>query len=76
MGSLSSKNGGVKYLLFVIDFFTKYAWVKPLKDAKAKTILHGFIKVVNESKRIPNKLRIDWGRKFYNYLVEKWLNNY
>ena len=33
MGSLSSKNGNVKYLLCVIDFF-KYAWVKPLKDKK------------------------------------------
>ena len=32
MGSLSSKNKNVKYLLCVIDVFTEYAWVKPLKD--------------------------------------------
>ena len=32
MGSLSSKNQGVKYLLCVVDVFTKYIWVKPLKD--------------------------------------------
>ena len=32
MGSLSSKNKNVKYLLYVVDAFTKYAWVKPLKD--------------------------------------------
>ena len=31
MESLSSKNKNVVYLLCVIDFFTKYAWVKPLK---------------------------------------------
>ena len=31
---LSSKNQGVKYLLCVIDAFTKYAWFKPLKDKK------------------------------------------
>ena len=31
MGSLSSKNKNVKYVLCVIDVFTKYAWVKPLK---------------------------------------------
>ena len=30
MGLLSSKNKNVKYLLCVIDIFTKYAWVKPL----------------------------------------------
>ena len=32
MGSLSSKNWGIKYLLCVIEVFAKYAWVKPLKD--------------------------------------------
>ena len=36
MDSLSSKNQHVKYLLYVIDVFTKYAWVKPLKDKKVK----------------------------------------
>ena len=34
MGSLSSRNKNVKYLLCVTDVFTKYAWVKPLKDKK------------------------------------------
>ena len=34
MGSPSSKNTNVKYLLCVIDVFTKYAGVKPLKDKK------------------------------------------
>ena len=32
MESLSSKNKNVKYLLCAIDVFTKYVWVKPLKD--------------------------------------------
>ena len=32
MKPLSSKNKNVKYLLCVIDVFTKYEWVKPLKD--------------------------------------------
>ena len=47
MGSLSSKNGDVNYLLYVIDVFTKYAWVKSLKNKKSKTVLHGFIGIVN-----------------------------
>ena len=51
MRSLSSKNQNVKYLLFVIDVFTKYAWVKPLKVNKSKTVLNVFIKIVNESNR-------------------------
>ena len=39
MGSLSSKNKNIKYLLCFIDVFTKYAWVKPLKDTKVKQSL-------------------------------------
>ena len=39
MRSLSSKNKNVRYLLCVIDVFTKYVWVKPLKDEKGKTVL-------------------------------------
>ena len=34
MGSLSSKNKNVKYLLCDLDVFTKYARVKPLKVKK------------------------------------------
>ena len=75
MESLSSKNKNVKYLLFVIDHFTKYAWVKPMKDKKCKTILNAFIEIVNESNRKPNKLWVDQGRKFYNKLMQEWLHN-
>ena len=41
--SLSSKNKNVKYLLRVIDVFTKYAGIKHLKDKKDKTVLNAFI---------------------------------
>ena len=51
IGSLSTFNCGVKYLLSVIDAFTKYACVKSLKEEKVKIVLHGFLKIVNESKR-------------------------
>ena len=29
----------VKYLLCVIDAFTRYTWIKPLKDKKVKQFL-------------------------------------
>ena len=49
--------------------------VKLLKDKKAKTLLHGFIGIVNESRRKPNKLWVGQGREFYNNLMKKRLNN-
>ena len=55
MGSLSSKNKNFKYLLCVLDVFTKYSWVKPLKDETGKTVLNAFIKILNKSNRKQNK---------------------
>ena len=49
-GQQISFNRGDKYLLCaIVFFFIKYAWVKPLKDEKAKTVFHGFVELVNES---------------------------
>ena len=73
--SLSSKNKSVKYLSYVIDVFTKYAWVKPLKNKEDKTVLNAFIEIVNESNRKPNKLWADQGGEFYNKLMQDWLDD-
>ena len=60
-------------ILFII--FTKFTWVKPLKDEKSKAVLNVFIEIVNESNRKPNKLRVDQGRKFYNKLMQELLDD-
>ena len=71
---LYSKNWGAKYLFCVIDVFTKYACVKPLKGKITKPVFNGFIKIVNESKSQPNKLWIDQVKEFCNNFMEKsWL---
>ena len=49
MKSLPSKNKNVKYLLCAINALTKYAWVKPLKDTRGKTVVSTFIELVNKS---------------------------
>ena len=38
-------------IYYVIDIFTKYAWVKPFKGEKSKIVLNAFIEIVNESNR-------------------------
>ena len=59
MELLSSFNCSVKYLLYVIDVFTKYSWVTILADKRAKTVPDGFVGIVNESNGKPNKLWVD-----------------
>ena len=44
MQSLSKYNKGNKYLLCVIDLFSKYAWVIPLKDKRRISIVNEFQK--------------------------------
>ena len=46
-----------------------------MKDEKAKTVLYGFIGIVNEYKCKPKKLWVDQPREFYNSVLKKWLND-
>ena len=75
MKSLFSKNKNVKYLLCAVDVSTKCEQVKPLKDKKSKTVLNGFMEIVNESTCKPNKLWVNQGRELYNKLMQEWLDN-
>ena len=45
-----------RFLLCVIDIFSKYAWVVPLKDKKDVSIVDAFQKILDDSDRKPNKI--------------------
>ena len=62
---MSKFNKGFIFLLCVIDIFSKYAWVIPLKDKKGVSIVNAFQKILKESNRKPNKIWIDKGSEFY-----------
>ena len=66
MQSISKKNKGIKYLLCVIDLYSKYAFIIPLKDKKGISIVNGFNKIIKKSNRKPNKIWLDQGGEFYN----------
>ena len=68
---LKSKfNKGFRFLLCVIDIFSKYAWVVPLKDKKGISIVNAFQKVLKESDKKPNKIWVDKGSEFYNNFLK------
>ena len=75
MQSLSRKNKGIKYLLCVIDLYSKYMFVIPLKDKKGISIVNAFNKIIKQSNRKPNKIWVDQGGEFYNNVFEKWLSD-
>ena len=65
MQSLSKYHKGIKYLLCVIDIFSKYAWVISLKDKKGISIVNAFQKIISKGRK-PNKIWFDQGSEFYN----------
>ena len=65
MQLISKFNKGFRFLLCVIDIFSKYAWVVPLKDKKGVSIVKAFQKILDDSKRKPNKIWVDKGGEFF-----------
>ena len=56
---ISKFNKGFRFLLCVIDIFTKYAWVVPSKEKKGVSIVNAFQEILKESNRRPNKIWVD-----------------
>ena len=75
MKLLSKYNKEVRFLLCIIDIFSKYAWVVPLKDKKGISIVKAFQIILKQSNRKANKIWVDKGSEFYNAYFKKWLRD-
>ena len=64
MQAFSKYNNGIKYLLTVIDIFSKFAWIIPLKRKTGQEVANAFSRILKERK--PGKMWVDKGREFYN----------
>ena len=64
MQLISKCNKRIRYLLCVIDLFSKYGFVVPLKDKKGTTTVNAFQSILNKLKRKPNKIRVDQSSEF------------
>ena len=72
MQSLSKYNKGIKYLLYAIDLFSKYACVIPIKDEKGISIVNAFQNIISEGRK-PNKIWVDQSSEFYNNSFQDFL---
>ena len=64
------------FLLRVIDIFSKYEWVVPLKHKKAIAISNAFQNILKESNRKPNKICEDKGIEFFGRSMISFLQNH
>ena len=56
MQLISKFTKGFRFSLCIVDIYSKYAWVIPLKNEKGITITNAFQKILKESNRKPNKM--------------------
>ena len=75
MQLISKCNKGFRFLLCIIDIFSKYAWVVPLKDKKGVGIVNAFQSILKKSNRKRNKIWVDKGSEFCNSHFKKWLKD-
>ena len=66
MQLISKLNKEFTFYCALLIFFSKYAWVVPLKHKKAVNIVNTFQKILNNLARKPNKIWIQKGSEFYN----------
>ncbi|KAL9955926.1 hypothetical protein ACROYT_G037329 [Oculina patagonica] len=65
MQQFSKWNKGYRYLLMVLDVFSKYGWIVPLKDKKGETVTQAFKTIFKEGRK-PQYLWTDKGKEYYN----------
>lgn len=71
MCSLAQSNDGYKYILMVIDCFSKYAWCIPLKNKTSLLVTQAMENILLKSQRKPKHLQTDFGTEFYNKEFKK-----
>ena len=67
-------NRGYRYVLVILDNFSKFGWTVPFKNKNAQTIKDSFENILISSKRKPNLVESDRGKEFYNNILQDFLN--
>ena len=75
MQLLSKFNKSFRFLLFVINICSKYAWVVLLKNKRGVSIVNVFQSILKKCNRKPNMIWVDKGSEFYHNFFKKWLQD-
>ena len=72
----TKNNKGYRYILVVIDNFSKFVWTIPLENKYAKSITDAFSQTIKTSRRKPNLLKTDDGKEYVNKIFSELLSNH
>lgn len=71
----SKYNDGIKYILIVVDVFSKYLWLRKLMDKTGESVSVALMDILRGPRR-PRKLRSDMGQEFRSKKVQAILKKY
>lgn len=76
MQQFQKENRGYRYILIVIDVFSKKAYAQPLKDKTAKSVTNSMEIIFKQINHRIRNLHTDFGREFYNSSLKRLLEQY
>ena len=69
-------NEGYRYILVVVDNFSKFGWTILLKNKYAQSLTDAFSQIIKTSRRKPNLLETHDGKEYVNKIFSEFLNNH
>lgn len=69
-------NQGNRYILMVIDCYSKFLWVEPIKSKTAEAVSFAMKRILNRANYFPKFLQTDAGTEFYNKRFAKIMKDY
>ncbi|XP_071129909.1 uncharacterized protein [Mytilus edulis] len=72
VNSISKSNKDIKFLLVLIDIFSRFLWIEPLKNKTGKEVVAGLKRIFHKGRKC-RKLRSDKGTEFVNHIVKSYL---
>ena len=71
MQKFEKDNQGKRYILTIVDIFSRYAWCLGIKTKRGEDVRDAFKIIFKEA--IPEKIQFDDGKEFYNKLFKELL---
>lgn len=69
-------NRGHRYILVVINAFSKYVWALPVKRKTGKDVAEAMKTILESIKTTPKNLQTDMGKEFYNKEFRELMDKY
>lgn len=69
-------NKGFKYILMVINVFSKFLWAIPLKNKMGQSVTEAMSDILKIQRNVPKNIQTDFGKEFYNKSFQDLMKKY